>query len=95
VRISANVAGTVVSRHLRNPPAYFWRADPVYFSRAAKIKDIAWAELQRAIERCRVPDARRFKAISEAEGMFRGCLKNQFPDLTAASADGTNKEATP
>ena len=59
------------------------------------IKDIAWGELQRAIERCCVPDARRFKAISEAEGMFRGCLKNQFPDLTAASAGGTNKEATP
>ena len=59
------------------------------------IKDIGWAELQRAIERCCVPDARRFKAISEAEGMFRGCLKNQFPDLTAAFAGGTNKEATP
>jgi CRISPR system Cascade subunit CasA len=59
------------------------------------IKDFAWAELQRAIERCCVPSARRFKAISEAEGMFRGCLKNQFPDLTAASAGGTNKEATP
>jgi CRISPR system Cascade subunit CasA len=59
------------------------------------IKGIAWAELQRAIERCCVPNARRFKAISEAEGMFRGCLKNQFPDLTAASTSGTDKEATP
>ena len=59
------------------------------------IQEIASAELQRAIERCCVSDARRFKAISEAEGMFRGCLKNQFPDLTAASLGGTNKEATP
>lgn len=59
------------------------------------IKDIAWAELQRAIERCCVPDARRYRAISEAESMFRGCLRNQFPDLVAAPTGGTNKEATP
>ena len=86
------------------------RVDEVFFSRLLAdveqpddearldwektIKGIAWAELQRAIERCCVPNARRFKAISEAEGMFRGCLKNQFPDLTAASTSGTDKEAT-
>ena len=45
------------------------------------LKEVAWRELQSAIDRCSVPDARRYRAISDAERMFRGCLKKQFPDL--------------
>ena len=59
------------------------------------VKDIASAELQRAIERSCVPDVQRYKAISDAERKFRGCLKFHFPDLVAATAGGDDKEATP
>jgi CRISPR system Cascade subunit CasA len=48
------------------------------------LRDIAWSELQRAIERSPLPDARRYRAIAEAESLFRGCLKKQFPDLEGA-----------
>jgi hypothetical protein len=50
----------------------------------AYARDIAWEELQHAIHRCCVPDARRLRAISEAERMFHACLKKNFPDLVAA-----------
>jgi CRISPR system Cascade subunit CasA len=43
--------------------------------------DLARVELQRAIARCGLPTARRFKVTSAAEGMFGGCLKKNFPDL--------------
>ena len=59
------------------------------------VKDIATAELQRAIERCCVPDVQRYKAISDAERKFRDCLKFHFPDLVAATTGGDHKEATP
>jgi CRISPR system Cascade subunit CasA len=49
------------------------------------LKDFAWSELQGAIARCCMPDARRFRAISAAEGIFNGCLNKQFPDLVAAA----------
>jgi CRISPR system Cascade subunit CasA len=49
-----------------------------------RIRDIAWDELQRVIDRCTVPDVQRLKAISDAERMFKGCLKKNFPDLVAA-----------
>lgn len=45
------------------------------------LRDIAWSELQGAIDRCAVPDARRYRQISQAEGFFRASLKKQFPDL--------------
>ena len=45
------------------------------------LHDMAWQELQVAIDRCSVPIARRYRAISDAEGMFRGCLRKQFPDF--------------
>ena len=43
--------------------------------------DVAQAEMQRAISRCALPSARRFKVTSAAEGMFAGCLRKNFPDL--------------
>jgi CRISPR system Cascade subunit CasA len=46
-----------------------------------ELRDVAMAELQRAISRCALPGARRFKVTSAAEGMFAGCLKRNFPDL--------------
>ena len=52
----------------------------------AEIRDIAWNELQRAIDRCAVPDAQRLKAITEAEGLFHRCLRRHFPDLVFAEA---------
>lgn len=52
----------------------------------ARIRDIAWSELQRAIDRCCVPDAQSLKAISAAERMFKGCLNKNFPDLVAVEA---------
>lgn len=48
------------------------------------LRDLAWKELQRAIDRAGVPDARRLRAISGAERMFQGCLRKNFPDLVAA-----------
>ncbi len=55
--------------------------DEARFTFEGEISEIAWNELQRAIDRCTVPDARRLKVISEAESLFRGCLRKQFPDL--------------
>lgn len=49
---------------------------------------IGRSELERAIERCSLPDARRLKAVSGAERMFAGCLKKHFADtLTADIVD--------
>jgi CRISPR system Cascade subunit CasA len=52
----------------------------------ARAREFAWNELQRAIDRCCVPDARRLRAISEAERMFHACLGKNFPDLVAAQS---------
>ena len=60
--------------------------DEAKFAFDRRLGGIAWTELQRAIEQCSVADARKFKAISEAEGVFRGCLKKNFPDLVAVQA---------
>lgn len=46
-----------------------------------RLRELAWRELQRAIDRSGASDARRFKAISLAERMFKGCLRKNFPDL--------------
>jgi CRISPR system Cascade subunit CasA len=54
----------------------------VAFSR--RLADLAWSELQRSIDRTGAADARRLKAISDAERMFRACLKKNFPDAAAA-----------
>lgn len=57
-----------------------------------RLRELAWRELQRAIDRSGVSDARRFKAISDAEHMFQTCLRKNFPDLVAA---GKTSEGTP
>jgi hypothetical protein len=51
-----------------------------------RLAELAWSELQRAVDRSGTADARRLKAISEAERMFKGCLKNVFPDAAIAPA---------
>ncbi|MGH2361350.1 MAG: hypothetical protein ACRDGM_12525, partial [bacterium] len=56
-----------------------------------RLREIALTELQRAIDRCCVPLARWYRAVSEAEGMFRGCLKKQFPTLVASSEAGASQ----
>jgi hypothetical protein len=57
-----------------------------------QLHQMAWKELQQAIDRSGVSDARRFRAISDAERMFRGCLRKNFPDLVAAetTAEGAS-----
>ena len=57
-----------------------------------RLRELAWRELQRAIDRSGVSDARRFKAISDAEHMFQTCFRKNFPDLVAA---GKTSEGTP
>jgi hypothetical protein len=54
----------------------------VAFERA--LLNIAKKELERAIPRTSIGDARRFKAISAAERMFYACLRHSFPDISAA-----------
>lgn len=49
-----------------------------------RLNEIAWAELQRAIDRCCVPSARWYQFVSNAEGMFRACRSKQFPTLVAS-----------
>jgi CRISPR system Cascade subunit CasA len=46
-----------------------------------KLEDLARDELQAAIDRCALADARRFKVISDAERMFSNCLRKHFPDV--------------
>lgn len=50
----------------------------------SRLNEIAWQELQRAIDRCCVPSASWYKAVSEAESTFRGCRSRQFPTLVAS-----------
>lgn len=52
-----------------------------------ELRDVARAELQRAIARCALPSARRFKVVSAAEGVFGGCLRKYFPDIQPAHPD--------
>ena len=59
----------------------------------ANLRQVAWDELQRAAASCCVPDARRLKVISDAERMFKGCLKKQFPDLLAVEATTQGERA--
>lgn len=49
-----------------------------------RLYDTAWMELQRAIDRCCVPSARWYQAVSDAESMFRGCLRKQFPTFVGS-----------
>lgn len=49
-----------------------------------RLHEVAWVELQRAIDRCCVPSARWYRAVSDAESVFRVYLRKQFPTLVAA-----------
>ncbi len=49
-----------------------------------KLLVLAQAELDRAIEMWPLPDARRYRAVSAATGMFGGCARKQAPDAWAA-----------
>lgn len=53
-----------------------------------RLNEMAWAELQRAIDRCCVPSARWYQAVSNAEGVFRACRSKQFPTLVASFEPG-------
>jgi len=44
---------------------------------------MASEELQRAIARCSVADAQRYRAIAAAEALFHGCLQKHFSDAVA------------
>ena len=55
--------------------------DAVHVHWACTLKEVAWRELQSAIDRCSLPDARHYRAISDAERLFRRCLKRHFPDV--------------
>jgi CRISPR system Cascade subunit CasA len=46
---------------------------------------LAQKELQAAIGRCAFGDARKFKAISDAERMFNFCLHKHFPDAVRSA----------
>jgi hypothetical protein len=52
-----------------------------------QLRDLALIELERAISRCALPSARRFKVVSAAEGMFAGCLRKNFPDIQEPRQD--------
>lgn len=58
-----------------------------------RLREISWAELQRAIDRCCVPSARWYQAVSDAEGVFRGSLSKHFPTLVASLQAGTSTGA--
>jgi CRISPR system Cascade subunit CasA len=62
--------------------------DEVQLGWDRRLRDVAWAELQRAIDRCCIPSARWYRAVTGAEGMFHGCLKKQFPTLVASLETG-------
>jgi CRISPR system Cascade subunit CasA len=46
-----------------------------------KLKDLAWEQLQAAIESAPLPAARRYRAIAAAEGAFYGSLYKNFSEL--------------
>lgn len=49
-----------------------------------QLSGLAEAEVRRAMSRCALPNSRRFKLMSAAEGLFAGCLRKHFPDVVAA-----------
>jgi CRISPR system Cascade subunit CasA len=60
--------------------------EPARLSWERQLQDTAREELERAISRCALPSARRFKVVSEAERMLAGCLRKNFPDVQAAGS---------
>lgn len=65
-------------------------ADPVaQLEWEKRLTVLARDELRRAIDRCCLADARRYRAIATAESLFRFCLHKHFPDAVAAEAPET------
>jgi CRISPR system Cascade subunit CasA len=58
-----------------------------------RLAELAWMELQSAIESCAAPEARRYRAIADAERMFRGCLRKHFADLVSEQQDSEGARA--
>jgi len=48
------------------------------------LRDIAWSELQRAIDTCPTPQGQRLRLVSEAEQLFNRCLRKHFSDIAGA-----------
>jgi hypothetical protein len=53
-----------------------------------QLAEMARDELECAIERASLPDARRLKSISDSERVFFGALKKHFPDARSADTHG-------
>lgn len=49
------------------------------------LRDVALDELERAIDRCTLPSARWYRAVSEAGAILRSRLRKEFPTLEASS----------
>ena len=60
-----------------------------------ELAQIARSELDRMLELASLPDARRYRLASEAESMFLGCLKKQFPDVVARRHDARKPPREP
>jgi hypothetical protein len=58
-------------------------ADEASFGFVRVLRELAWQDLQRAIGLSPLRDARRYRAIAAAEGMFEVCMRKNFPDLYA------------
>jgi hypothetical protein len=58
-----------------------------------RLAELAWMELQSAIESCAAPEARRYRVIADAERMFRGCLRKHFTDLVSEQQDSEGARA--
>jgi hypothetical protein len=56
---------------------------------AVRLRDIAEDELNRAVSLSCLADARRYRAISNAESLFHGCLRKNFPDLFELGSQGS------
>jgi CRISPR system Cascade subunit CasA len=52
-----------------------------------RVAEIAWDELQRAIEHSSAGDAKRLRAITAAERTFQACLRKHFPDATQTASE--------
>ncbi|OGQ25527.1 MAG: hypothetical protein A2138_13900 [Deltaproteobacteria bacterium RBG_16_71_12] len=56
--------------------------------------ELAERELARAIETWPLPDARHYRAIAAATGMFAGCARKQAPDAWAVLHPRSDEEAS-
>ena len=58
-----------------------------------RLDELAWKELQHAIDRCCVPAARWYEAVSKAESTFRANRSKEFPTLVASLNTARSQEA--